>query len=163
MKKNFFKWAVALTALSVALAFSSCGEEELDDENDNKQEQNDNNNQKEESTSYEFKNNKIAVEAGKTYVFSMDQKSVDGEFTVTAATPGSVTFTIKGKTITLSDAGKSYLSIANVEMGQAEAVSKPGEVLFCLLSSTQEISSATNAKKAEIAAGANNIFFDVKK
>lgn len=163
MKKRFFRMAVLMTALTTALAFASCGETETDDEDDNKEVVDNNDKEEETTVSYEFKNNKIAVEAGKTYVFSMDQKNVDGEFTVTAAKAGSVTFTINGKSITLSDAGASYLSVDFTEMKQADAVANPTNVLFCLLSSSTNISSATNAAKAEISSKADNIFFDVKK
>ncbi len=163
MKKRFFRMAVIMTALTTALAFSSCGEDPIEEDNNQEEVNGGDNNNNETNVSYEFKNNKIAVESGKTYVYSMDQKNVDGEFTVTAASAGSVTFTIKGKTITLSDAGASYLSINFETMKQNDAVAKPSDVLFCLLSGSTNISSATNAAKTEIAAGADNIFFEVKK
>lgn len=164
MKKRFFRMAVIMTALTTALAFSSCGEDPTEEDNNNEQVVDDgNSNNTTTTTSYEFKNNKIAVETGKTYVYSMDQKNVDGEFIVTAATAGSVTFTINGKTITLSDAGASYLSTSFEAIKQAAALEDPSKILFCLLSSSTNISSATNASKTEIASKADNIFFDVKK
>lgn len=166
MKKRFFRMAVIMTALTTALAFSSCGEEDPIEDDGNKQEQVDDNNNGDDNESkpnYAFKSNKIAVEAGKTYVYSMDQKNVDGEFTVTAATAGSVTFTINGKSVTLSDAGASYLSINFEEINQTTAAKDPSQVLFCLLNKSTNISSATNAAKTEIASKAENIFFDVKE
>lgn len=162
MKKRFFRWAVMLTALSVALSFASCGDD--DDEEEPKQEQTDPDNGDEgepQGKTYEFKNNKIAVEAGKSYVYSLDKENVDGEFTVTAAKAGEVSLTIEGNAVTLSDAGTSYLSINFEGIGQKVAESNPENVLFMLASGSTNISSPKNAKST-IIQGGDDIFFAEK-
>lgn len=158
MKKNFFKWAVVFTALATALSFSSCGDDDDDDPESDPTPQ-------ETTKGYSFSFNKISVEEGKSYVYSFESgitNIIEGEFTVKSVKEGEVVLTIKGNDVTLSDAGASYLGTDFKEMKQAAAVEKPENVLFCLLSGSTTISSATNAAKAEIAAGANEIFFAEK-
>ncbi len=158
MKKNFFKWAVVFTALATALSFSSCGDD--DDENEGGSSE-----PTEKPVMYSTTLSSINVEAGKTYVYNFENiisDEYEGEFTVKSAEAGKVVLEIKGNTVELSDAGASYLSTDFKEMKQAEAVEKPKSVLFCLLASSTNIASATMASNTTIAAGANEIYFAEK-
>lgn len=162
MKKNFFKWAVAFTALATALSFSSCGDDDDDDPVDNGTDTEEIDSDK----VYSFTINQINVEEGKTYVYSLENLTAanfyNGEFTVKSVKAGEVVLNIKGNDVTLSDAGASYLSTDFKEMKQAEAIANPENVLFCLLAESTTVSSAQNASKAEIASGANEIYFAEK-
>ncbi|HOU67464.1 MAG TPA: hypothetical protein PKW49_02630 [Paludibacteraceae bacterium] len=104
----------------------------------------------------------IEVAAGKTYIYSTDKKTLAGEFTVSAAETGSVTLTISSKTVTLSDAGNSYLSKAFAGINKAAAEASPADVLFILKANSKSVASGTEATSTIIKAGANPVYFAVK-
>ena len=161
MKKNFFKWAVLFTALATALTFASCGDDDDDDDQNQQNTENNEGNNGGNTNTYSFTENKISVSEGKTYVYSLDKVNVSGEFTVTAAKAGEVTLTINNKSVTLSDAGASYLSNGFVAWKTAD-VTDPKDILFCLLVKSTNISSVENATKAEFSAAATPIYFSEK-
>ena len=99
----------------------------------------------------------ITVVEGKTYGYK--QGTTTGTFTVTAVSAGSVTITIGGTTVTLSDAGNSYLSKTFAGMNLAAATANPENVLFCLLAGSTNVASGTEATNATIKAGATETLF----
>ena len=109
------------------------------------------------SNPIEYTATSITVVEGKTYGYK--QGSTIGTFKVTAATSGSVTIEIGGKTVTLSDAGNSYLSKTFDGMNLAAATANPENVLFCLLSESTNVASGTLATRPAIADGATETLF----
>jgi hypothetical protein len=111
----------------------------------------------------ELGNNTGDVVVGKTYAY--EQGSIEGEFTITEASDGKVVFTLENnKTITLSDAGTSYLTTSLNAIGQTDAVANPGSVLLILKSGSKVIASGKQATNQTIKDGAKEtIFYEVKE
>jgi len=98
----------------------------------------------------------ITVEAGKTYAYKHEETI--GAFRINTAKNGEVSLAIGGKTITLSDAGESYLNTTFEAVGRVVAEAAPKSVLFCLLANSTNVASGTLAN-AVISAGAEPTYF----
>lgn len=115
------------------------------------------------AATYNFSAKSIAVEAGKEYVYSKKagEGAAEGSFKVTAAKAGSVTLEIGGKTVTLSDAGASWLSNDFEEWTNAD-VTSGADVLLCLLKESTNIAGATESSNEVISGQASATYFAAK-
>lgn len=115
------------------------------------------------AATYNFSAKSIAVEAGKEYVYSKKagEGAAEGSFKVTAAKAGSVTLEIGGKTVTLSDAGASWLSNDFEEWTNAD-VTSGADVLLCLLNKSTNIAGATESSNEVISGQASATYFAAK-
>lgn len=115
------------------------------------------------AATYNFSAKSIAVEAGKEYVYSKKagEGAAEGSFKVTAAEKGSVTLEIGGKTVTLSDAGASWLS-NDFEAWKNADVTSGADVLLCLLKESTNIAGATESSNEVISGQASATYFAAK-
>lgn len=115
------------------------------------------------AATYNFSAKQIAVEAGKEYVYSKKagEGAAEGSFKVTAAEAGSVTLEIGGKTVTLSDAGASWLS-NDFEAWENADVTSGADVLLCLLKESTNIAGATESSNGVISGQASATYFAAK-
>ncbi|MEE0997867.1 MAG: hypothetical protein U0L74_10945 [Paludibacteraceae bacterium] len=115
------------------------------------------------AVTYNFSAKSIAVEAGKEYVYSKKagEGAAEGSFKVTAAEAGSVTLEIGGKTVTLSDAGASWLS-NDFEAWKNADVTNGADVLLCLLKESTNIAGATESSNEVISGQASATYFAAK-
>lgn len=115
------------------------------------------------AATYNFSAKSIAVEAGKEYVYSKKagEGAAEGSFKVTAAEAGSVTLEIGGKTVTLSDAGASWLS-NDFEAWKNADVTNGADVLLCLLKESKNIAGATESSNEVISGQASATYFAAK-
>lgn len=115
------------------------------------------------AATYNFSAKSIAVEAGKEYVYSKKagEGAAEGSFKVTAAEAGSVTLEIGGKTVTLSDAGASWLS-NDFEAWKNADVTNGADVLLCLLKESTNIAGATESSNEVISGQASATYFAAK-
>lgn len=115
------------------------------------------------AATYNFSAKSIAVEAGKEYVYSKKagEGAAEGSFKVTVAEAGSVTLEIGGKTVTLSDAGASWLS-NDFEAWKNADVTNGADVLLCLLKESTNIAGATESSNEVISGQASATYFAAK-
>lgn len=160
--KKIFNLAVIFAALTAAVSFASCSDEDGAEEN-----------------AMEQQLESIVVEQGKSYSFTNEANAKSGFFKVVSATgvAGSKVVEIKittkkddqnGETFTLGDDANhtSYLmwdGTAFSNVFQKDAVANASKIIFCLTSDSDSytITSAT-VNKGVNAAGATKTLFGIK-